>query len=376
MKTEVTRARISGESTGPAGWAAGMTVALPLGASGAPLWGTRETTVTVAECARVLSATDTGRLREICAFTERAPRSSRLPFSYQRLPVWARDLAGTVIGRARKRGMNKRFPRWPLDLSVDFIADAVGLPNPLSSGPAPVLLTHDLDTPEGLRNAVQLFAPLEADLGARSANYVVPCGWPLDHGLLRDLEDRGHEIGVHGFDHSNRTAFAAAREQAYRLDAGLAALSNYHVSGYRSPSLYRTRSLFGALAERYRYDSSIPTSGGLFPVPGNGCATARPFRVAPGGIVEMPLTLPRDGSLKFLGQDPAAILALWVKSAQAIALSGGIVSLLTHCEARFCGSPEMLRAYRSFVAFLAGDERFYFTTPTRLLDQIGMDATA
>jgi peptidoglycan/xylan/chitin deacetylase (PgdA/CDA1 family) len=56
---------------------------------------------------------------------------------------------------------------------------------------------------------VRDFLDIEETAGARSTSFVVPCAWPLDHGLLQQLHDRGHEIGVHGYDHANRTPFAA-----------------------------------------------------------------------------------------------------------------------------------------------------------------------
>ena len=51
----------------------------------------------------------------------------------------------------------------------------------------PVLLTHDIDSPEGLRNLHRMFLPLEEAVGARSANYIVPCAWPVDDAVVQDL---------------------------------------------------------------------------------------------------------------------------------------------------------------------------------------------
>jgi len=79
-------------------------------------------------------------------------------------------------------------------------------------------------------------------------------------------------------------------------------VERYTATGYRAPSLLRTRPLLRDLGPRFRYDSSIPTAGGLFPTPNNGCATARPFRIE--DILELPITLPRDGTLRFLGFSP------------------------------------------------------------------------
>ena len=310
-------------------------------------------------------------LRLRAAFTESPPLSSRLPLSYQYIPAWARSLLAGTMGRLQRNreGDWARFPVWPLDLSADFLADALGLSrSPFAQGPTPVILSHDLDSPEGLRNLVADFLGLEEHAGARSVSFAVPCAWPLDHGLLGEVCGRGHEIGVHGYDHSNRTPFAGTEERARRLRAARDFIDRYGVAGYRAPSLLRTRALMLDLRGLYRYDSSIPTSGGLFPVPNNGCASARPFDLE--GLRELPVSLPRDGSLLFLGHRPGEIARLWIESAEAISRSGGVVVLLTHCEARFSGSPEMRAAYREFLDHVRSSGRFAFSTPLEVLGRV------
>src|SRR5207245_10001194 len=175
---------------------------------------------------------------------------------------------------------------------LDDLRDHAMRETPGRIGLTPVVLTHDIDSPEGLRNLVAQFLPLEEAVGARATSYSVPCGWPIDHELSDAIVARGHGVGVHGYDHSNTTPFAGDEERRRRLDAARPFVERYGVTGYRAPSLLRTRALLRDLGARYQYDSSIPTSGGLFPVPNNGCATARPFVVE--GIVELPVTLPRD----------------------------------------------------------------------------------
>lgn len=315
------------------------------------------------------AAVDAVRLR--AAFTPSPPTSTRLPFSYQFVPLPVRTAIGHLLGRLQRQrtGSWAAFPRWPLDLSADYVADLLGAaPSPFAGGPAPVLLSHDIDTADGLKNLVPGFLPIEESVGARSSNYVVPCSWPIDHGLLEETARRGHELGIHGYDHSNRTPFAGAVEMHARINAARPLVERYNMLGYRAPSLLRTEALLQGLESLYRYDSSIPSSGGLFPVPNNGCASARPFRI--GNIIEIPLTMPRDGSLRFLGHSPAEILDIWVRCAERIAASGGVVSLLTHCEDRFSGNPAMLSTYRKFLTYLAADERYVFSTPTEILERL------
>ncbi len=294
------------------------------------------------------------------AWTGHPPLSGRLPFSYQRLPPALRMLYAHALGRIQRWRQARwaAFPGWPLDLSADFLADLLGGPG-AHLRPTPVVLSHDIDSPEGLHNLMKDFLPLEERFGARSTNFVVPRAWPLDHGALGELAARGHEIGQHGYDHANRTAFLAPEALAARLDATGDFVRRHRVSGYRAPSLLRTPALLAALAHRYAYDSSIPTSGGPFPLPNNGCASARPFIVE--GILEIPLSLPRDGTLRFLGHGARRIARMWIETADIIARSGGVVVLLTHCERRFSGNPAMLGAYARFLEHVAAHpERFRF----------------
>ena len=320
-----------------------------------------------------ISDHDVAVLRERRAFTDQPPLSARLPVSYRHAPGWVRAMAASAIGRWNRHRADRwaAFPGWRIDFSADVLED---LRDPTVSphpprGRAPVVLTHDIDSPEGLKNLVERFLPLEEAVGARSTSYIVPCAWPLEHSLIAELVARGHEVGVHGYDHSNLTPFAAESERRRRLDAARPFAERYGVTGYRAPSLLRTRPLLRELSARYLYDSSIPTAGGLFPVPNNGCATARPFFVEQ--IAELPLTLPRDGSLRFLGYSPDEIARMWIECADLVASAGGVVVSLTHCEQRFSGREDMLDAYRRLLKHLCDRrDRFTFSRPAAVLDAV------
>jgi hypothetical protein len=80
------------------------------------------------------------------------------------------------------------------------------------------------------------------------------------------------------------------------------------------------------------------------------------------------VTLPRDGSLRFLGYAPDEIVRFWIECADLVARARGAVVLLTHCERRFSGGPGMLDAYRRFLDHVrARADRFEFSSPTRVL---------
>jgi peptidoglycan/xylan/chitin deacetylase (PgdA/CDA1 family) len=357
---------------GAAVWAEGLTFKVPAELPARLRWRITASGDLALERGSLPAPTDSiGQVRELAAFTDRAPASSRLPVSYQRVPGRLRAAIGSAIGWWQ-RGRSDRwaaFPGWPIDLSADLLFDLSLPAEPYPVSPATVILTHDIDSPEGLQNLVARFLDVEEAAGARSTSYIVPCAWRVDHGLASQVGSRGHEVGVHGYDHSNRTPFATDAERRSRVDAARPFAERYGSAGYRAPSLLRTRPLLRDLARRYRYDSSIPTSGGLFPVPNNGCASARPFAIE--GILELPLSMPRDGSLRFLGYSPGEIAQLWIDCADLIARSGGVVVLLTHCEQRFSGSAAMFDAYRRFLDHVAGHpERFIFERAVDVADKV------
>jgi len=299
-------------------------------------------------------------MRTARAFTETKPLSSRLPISYQVIPASVRSVIGRFTGKRGLKRMlaRKTYPLWPLDLSADLLEDLL-LPDSPAPATCPVVLTHDIDSAEGLANYHEDFLPIEAGFHAVSTLFVVPAAWTIDHGMLSRIVAEGHSVGVHGCDHNNRTAYCDPAEIRNRLDKSATLRERYGANGYRAPSLVRTRALLRGLEDAgFLYDSSIPSSGGPLPVPHTGCASARPFRI--GNVWEVPLSMPRDGSLRFLGHTPTQILDIWKRCALAIAASGGVVVLLTHCERRFSGNPEMLACYADFLDFLSSEGRFSF----------------
>jgi peptidoglycan/xylan/chitin deacetylase (PgdA/CDA1 family) len=355
-----------GDGSAPGHWAAGLRVKAPAGFFDDPGGALR----LAAPPAPRYDATRLAAFRERALWIENPPASARLPFPYHRVPTAFRVLAARIFGKMRRQRLTDEsaFPIWPLDLSVDFLADLAGFPPAALPAPGRVLLTHDIDSAEGLANLVNLFLPLEEKYGARSVNYIVPCKWPLDQASLDEIISRGHRLGIHGFDHGNRTPFCGDEERRRRIEAARPLVERHKIKGYRAPSLCRTPALIDELARHYAYDSSVPASGGLFPAPDNGCASARPFLLR--GLLEIPLTMPRDGSLLFLGHAPEAILELWKQCAMQLARSGGLVVVLTHCEKHFSGNPAMLRAYEGFLAFVREQSNLTFVQEDELLDSI------
>jgi peptidoglycan/xylan/chitin deacetylase (PgdA/CDA1 family) len=260
----------------------------------------------------------------------------------------------------RRQGL-PNFPRWPIDMSVSrllrFYAYCLALPAGQRQTifrwfwPVPyraaMILTHDVETAEGVSLAMDL-ADLEETHGYRSSFNLG--GWyHVDPGAVRELTERGFEIGIHGLRHdrtlfSSRAAFDTQRPE-------LAALaSRFGAEGFRSPSTYR---VFDWLAELpVSYDGSIPHSDPFEPQPG-GCCSLWPFFI--GNVVELPYTLPQDYTLfTLLGEKSPA---LWIEQANRIAVEHGMIHVLSHPDRGYLAEPRNRERYREFLlAFSDRDE--------------------
>ena len=205
---------------------------------------------------------------------------------------------------------------------------------------AAAILTHDVESAEGLRLAIEL-ADLEEERALRSSFNIVARWYPIDDGIVRELLERGFELGVHGVYHdrsmfSSRTAFEQqlpiAREFAARIGA----------AGFRSPATHR---VFEWLADLpVDYDCTLPHSDPYEPIPG-GCCTLWPFFI--GDVVELPYTLPQDHTLfTLLGHRS---IATWQDQLDRIESFGGIVQLVTHPDPGYLGDAPKRDLYVEFL---------------------------
>jgi peptidoglycan/xylan/chitin deacetylase (PgdA/CDA1 family) len=269
----------------------------------------------------------------------------------------------------RRQGLPD-FPRWPIDISVSrllrFYSYCLTLPHGRSQPefrwfwPAPyraaMILTHDVETAEGLSLALEL-ADLEQTHGFRSSFNLG--GWyRVDPGVVRELTDRGFEIGIHGLRHdrtlfSSRAAFDAQRQDLASL------ASRFGAVGFRSPSTYR---VFDWLAELpVSYDGSIPHSDPFEPQPG-GCCSLWPFFI--GDVVELPYTLPQDYTLfTLLGQKSPA---LWIEQANRIAEEHGLIHILSHPDRGYLAEPRNRDWYRECLLALSERDEIWKPLPREL----------
>ena len=201
-----------------------------------------------------------------------------------------------------------------------------------------ISLTHDIETGEGIQR-IPALADLEESLGIRSAWFFVPHKYKIDHGLLRDLKQRGHEIGVHGFNHDGRL-FASKSIFDYRTPYINKAVEEFGATGFRAPMVHRNLEWMQQID--VDYDASCFDVDPFQAMPG-GVGGVWPFIV--GKLVELPYTLPQDHTLFLtLGETTPRI---WIEKFQFIRSLSGMAMLVTHPD--YLDTNQRINVYRQFL---------------------------
>jgi peptidoglycan/xylan/chitin deacetylase (PgdA/CDA1 family) len=250
------------------------------------------------------------------------------------------------------------FPAWPVDTSVGklvrFYAACALRAAGLAEGEflwfwpdryrAAAILTHDVESDEGARLALEL-ADLEQELGFRSSFNFGAWYEQLDPGILRELAERGFEIGMHGLTH-DRQLFESRQSFEDRLGPLADLAARLGAVGFRSPATHR---VFDWLAELpVDYDATIPNSDPYEPQPG-GCCSLWPFFIGP--VVELPYTLPQDHTLlTLLGHRSPE---LWLEQSELIEREHGLIQCVSHPDPGYLGDADKRAVYREFLAGLA-----------------------
>lgn len=262
------------------------------------------------------------------------------------------------------------FPSWPLDDSVVMLlrfyarlvlgAEAETMrfrwfwPGRFQ---AAVVLTHDVETAEGLGLALEL-ADLEQERGFRSSFNVVAAWYPVDQGILRELRERGFEIGLHGLRHDH-SLFNSYRSFQGQLPAIHRAARAFDATGFRSPATHRVHDWLAELP--LSYDCSVPHSDPLEPVPG-GCCTLWPFFI--GEVVELPYTLPQDHTLFTVLHRRSA--ETWLSQVDAIESRHGLIQCLSHPDRGYLGDREKRAFYVELLDALAERPQLWKPLPREL----------
>ena len=251
-----------------------------------------------------------------------------------------------------------KFPRWPWDdslaallrLYVRCAVDAAGRdaleftwfwPH---GARAAFILTHDVESAAGLRNAVRV-ADLEEERGLRSSFNIVGDHYPIDQGIVRELAGRGFELGVHGIHH-DRSLFSSRAEFERQLPLLREHAAELGARGFRSPATHRVWAWLGELP--VDYDCTVPMSDPYEPQPG-GCCSPWPFFI--GDVIELPYTLPQDHTtFTLLGE---RTIDLWVRQLDRVEAAAGLAQCVSHPDPGYLGDPDREALYAEFLDVVA-----------------------
>ena len=214
------------------------------------------------------------------------------------------------------------------------------------------VLTHDIETAAGQR-FVPRVADLEERLGFRSSFNFVAERYPLDHGLIRDLQSRGFEVGVHGLKHDGRL-FSSRREferRAAKINDHLRALG---AVGFRSPLTHRNPEWMQSLD--IEYDLSFFDTDPYEPLPG-GTMSLWPFQL--GRFLELPYTLVQDFTLTDVLRETTA--ALWLQKLEFLERFNGMALLNTHPD--YLRSEGRFELYADFLQQIRYRDNYWSALP-------------
>ena len=184
-----------------------------------------------------------------------------------------------------------------------------------------LVLTHDIETWEG-QAQVRSVADLEEGLGFYSSFNFVPEGYRLDEVLVKELRQRGFEVGVHGLRHDGKL-FRSKSEFMRRAERINWYLRELGAVGFRAPLTHRNPEWMQALD--IEYDLSFFDTDPYEPLPG-GTMSIWPFMM--GRFVELPYTLVQDYTLTVIMREKTP--RIWLQKVDFIREYFGMALLNAH----------------------------------------------
>jgi hypothetical protein len=288
---------------------------------------------------------------------------------------WLRPLTNRSLrkGVQRLRAVNwekRRFPRWPVDTTVENICENLMLLSLRASGVESipfiwfwpdgatgcVSMTHDVETAAGRDFCAQLL-DIDDSFGIKASYQIVPEGqYAVTSEFLRRLRDRGMEVCVQDLNHDGRL-FDEREEFRRRADLINSYGREYGAMGFRSAVLFRKPEWYSDLD--FSFDMSIPNVASLDPQRG-GCCTVMPYFI--GDILELPLTTIQDYSLFHVLDEHS--IDLWRIQINTILAKNGFASFIVHPD--YIIEPETQAVYKDLLAMLSGlreNEGVWFALP-------------
>jgi predicted glycosyltransferase len=223
-----------------------------------------------------------------------------------------------------------------------------------------LVLTHDVEGPDGLKKTLKLMQ-LDKQLGFRSSFNFIPEGSYSVPAALRDeLTSNGFEVGVHDLRHDGHlySSYGEFRRNAVRINHFL---KEWNAVGFRSGFMMNKLEWLHELD--VRYDASTFDTDPFEPQP-QGRHTIFPFRVDGengSSYVELPYTLPQDSTVFLLLEEKGS--DLWKKKLEWIVRHGGMALINVHPDYMAFDAGESAATtfpsalYREFLEYVAKEYR-------------------
>ena len=289
---------------------------------------------------------------------DESPFSSMLNEIYYRVRPLLPGGVRRLLQKARLSNWKTlKFPRWPVDRSVDLLLEQLLLLSLRSQrleripfiwfwpdgAPSCAIMTHDVETAVG-RNFCETVMDLDDAYGIKACFSVVPEDrYTVTNEYLDSIWKRGFEVCVQDLNHDGRL-FKDREEFLARAEKINAYGKQYGATGFRSAVLYRNQMWFDQL--KFSYDMSVPNVAHLEPQRG-GCCTVMPYFV--GDILELPVTTTQDYALfNFLNEYS---IDLWRRQIDLVMAKHGLVSFIVHPD--YITKSREWNVYKSLLAHLA-----------------------
>jgi len=250
-----------------------------------------------------------------------------------------------------------KFPRWPVDRSVDLLFEQLLLVSLRSQqleripfiwfwpdgAPSCAIMTHDVETIRG-RDFCATVMDLDDAYGIKASITIVPeLRYEVNAEYVASIWKRGFEVCVQDLNHDG-LLFNDWEEYLVRVEKINAYGKQYGATGFRSAVLYRNQMWFDQL--KFSYDMSVPNVAHLEPQRG-GCCTVMPYFV--GDILELPVTTTQDYALfNYLNEYS---IDLWKRQIELIMEQHGLASFIVHPD--YITKSREWNVYKSLLAYLA-----------------------
>ena len=285
-------------------------------------------------------------------------------------PLISRSLRGRIQKLRAANWQQTQFPQWPVDTTVESLCESLLLLTLKAkrtshipfiwfwpdAAPGCLVMTHDVETVAG-RDFCARLLDVDDAFGVKASFQIVPEErYPVPAEFLKQIEDRGFEVGVQDLNHDGRL-FDDRVEFLRRVAVINRYGREYGAKGFRSAVLYRNPDWYSDLD--FSYDMSIPNVAHLDPQRG-GCCTVMPYFI--GDILELPLTTIQDYTLFHLLHERT--IDLWKLQLEMIFARHGMATFIVHPD--YITEPDTQTVYEALLGWLVElreKERLWFALP-------------